>query len=745
MPEPKPVRFKFWRRSAILVLLLIGGGFCLDKIFPLDLSRFNDRSPILLDKNGNLLSVLLAKDERFRLTVSVEEVDPKYIQQLIHYEDKRYYYHFGIDPFALIRALWQWGNSGKVISGGSTLTLQTVRLLEPRSRTLVNKCIEFLRAIQLECHFSKKTILEMYLSLAPYGGNIEGIRAASISYFGKEPKTLTPAEAALLVVLPQQPTRLRPFINPALAKAHRDKVLKRMQKIKILDEKQTSEAMQDGIPEVKQKFPQLARHLAQRLNAEAPLTKVHPTYIDSELQTKVEQLLNLQTQFLDPQQSMAALVVDNKTRAVVAYVGSADFKNDMRCGQVDMISAIRSPGSTLKPFIYALGFEEQMIHPDTIIQDVPTSFSGYAPNNFKDIFHGSVSIREALQQSLNVPAVAVLERIGAGRFAGLLRDLGVTLKFKNENVNPSLPLALGGVGTKLSDLVSLYSALANEGKFAPLLYTRSKTADKLANSPDESSNSVIASRSKASTKQSSKTSYHPRESGDPIQNTICFVNKDAAYIVKEILEAAPLPSGFVDQIATRSQPIAYKTGTSYGFRDALAVGFNDKYTIGIWVGRPDGTPCLDQTGRTHAAPTLFKVFSLLPNSSETQHHEHSSQVALAAKKSIPKHLIEFKSKQNSQSSENNLKILFPKEGTTLNVDDNLNSIPISFSGGKPPYYYFENDKPLEEVLEQKENLQASSSNAQHKFQWKPKNLGFWELTIVDSEGNSASSTIKVAE
>lgn len=690
MPKLQKVRLRFKRlsyQSAIIILsipLILRG---LDVLFPLNLDRFQDCSPVVLDQQQIVLSVLLAKDERYRMPLSLKEVDPQFLKFLIAYEDKRFHDHWGVDFLAMGRALWQWSATGKVISGGSTLSMQTARLLEPRSRTLGNKCKEALRAIQLEYHYSKEQILEMYLRLAPYGGNIEGIRAACFSYFNKEPRHLTPSEAALLVALPQQPTRLRPYLFPARARYHRDKVIKRMESIGILSTEQSIEARKDGVPNKKKALPKLSLHLAHHLSSEAGDQRVFYTSLNASLQQQVETLLKQEIQSLDLMHSIAVLIIDNKAQEVLTYVGSADFFDDKRCGQVDMISAVRSPGSILKPFIYAMGFEQKCIHPETIIQDVATQFKDYAPSNFKDVFHGAVTMREALQYSLNVPAVAVLEKIGALGFATHLRSLGIRLTFHQENASPALPIALGGVGTRLFEITGLYCALANGGLYQPLSYF--KNAIKLP--------------------------------------TQVLVTPEAARWVQMILEEAPLPEGWVDWHLTHHKPVAYKTGTSYGFRDALAIGFTEEYTVSVWVGRPDGTAASGYTGRTHAAPLLFKIFGLLPQSLLNIKGSKSYDSATLWGKP-PQHLLEFK-RASAQSTADAFKIVFPKNGTTLSIEQKQ-SIPITFTGGKGPFYVYENNRPIGKITK-------------HEILWKPKSTGFWELTILDSEGQSASSTIRI--
>lgn len=696
MRERKKARLKSWLLKSIGTLVfLISIFWILDRFYPLDMGRYQDLSHLILDKQNQLLTALISKDERLRFQVNLNEVDSRFIRILVAYEDKRFFYHYGIDPLAIGRALWQWGRSGRIVSGGSTLTLQTVRLLEPKSRTLIHKLQEALRALQLEYHYSKKEILEIYLSLAPYGGNLEGIRAASLTFFNKDPKMLSISEAALLVALPQQPSRLRLNLYPERARKSRDKILLRMKTVGVLTPTETQEALEDEVPKINTlySFPRYAGHLAYRLASMMPQQFVHKTFIDLSLQKQCETLLKLQLPFLDKAQTVALMIVENKTRQVVTYVGSAAYFDDRRCGQVDMIKAIRSPGSTLKPFIYGLGFELGVIHPDTIMQDIPTLFCDYAPSNFKDTFHGMVTVKEALQNSLNIPAVSILEKIGPGYFTEKLRKVGVPLKFSNNLVSPSLSLALGGVGVSLEDLVNLYMALANQGEFAKALISGEIVKEKEVN----------------------------------------LLENKAAWHVTHILEGTPPPEGFVHVNATTHAPIAYKTGTSYGFRDAWALGFTKDFTVGVWVGRPDGTPHSDQVGRTVAAPILFKVFDILPKRDKNFKEQEPEGILSLKAQELPKTLMHFKRKDiENVNVSKNLKILFPKEGSMIHLEkeeQGFRPIRIFVSGSKPPFYCFENGHPLSEKF------------STHEILWQPKELGFTEITVVDSLGASASVTI----
>lgn len=720
-----------------LSLSLLG----LDAYFPPKLDRFHNSSPLLYDSGGALLSVALSKDEYWRIKASIEGVDPLFLKMLIHYEDKRFNYHPGIDPLAMSRAVFQWIKAGRVISGGSTITLQTVRLLEPRKRSISSKLIECLRALQLEAHFSKNEILEMYLSLAPYGGNLEGITAASLSYFGKEPRYLRASEAALLVVMPQLPNHLRAEIYPKRAKRFRDKVIHRLTQQGILTEKAGREAEEEAVPLKKLSFPRYALHVLygiqnfdmntntntnintkKNTNTKQIFNPINKSTLNKTLQVQVENLLKSELAFLESTQTVAVLIVENKTRAIRAYVGNADFFDENRRGQVNMVEHVRSPGSTLKPFIYGLGFDDGIIHPETILEDIPTVYGDYAPSNFKDIFHGEVTVREALQQSLNIPAITILDKIKPGRFVAQLENCGVKLHFKRDHIKrdqarASLPIALGGLGITLRDLTSLYVSLGNQGEFLPISLWE-KDLKKVPNQD--------------------------------------LLSPFATWHINHILEGTFAPEGFVNGNITEGPVIAYKTGTSYGFRDAWAMGYTKDYTIGVWVGKPDGSPSLHQTGRQNAAPILFKLMRFLPTPTErlTSCPEPLNPLSLMPNElPISLRKVEFMKKKKAARGENAFNIQFPKEGMIINAMNgeshaingvtneingetdtlNLDIEPVTLivKGGKAPFYLMINGKP--------QTGKFYSSN----LKWQPEMLGFHEISVIDSAGHAETITVEL--
>jgi len=676
---------------ATLLILLAGGGLALlERWFPPPLQRVHATSPLVLDGQGELLRGFTTAEGAWRLPLPPGAVDPLYLNMLKAYEDQRFERHFGVDPLALARALAQWGASGRVISGASTLTMQAARLLEPRPRTLSGKLLEMLRAVQLEWRFSKDEILALYLNLAPYGGNLQGLRAAALAYLGKEPLGLTPAEAALLVALPQAPSRLRPDRFPERARAARDKVLARLGRLGVLTPRQAAEAAAEPVPAGRHGMPFHAPHLARRLRLAEPDREVHRTFIDGPLQRTLEMLARRQP--LGAHASLAFLVVENRRRRVLAYVGSADFFDVAGAGQVDMAQAVRSPGSTLKPLIYGMGFDDLIIHPETLIDDVPTPFGDYRPANFRHVYGGQVSVREALQRSLNVPAVAVLDRLGPGRVAARLQEAGLVLHWGKAHPEPGLPLVLGGVGITLADLVALYAGIADGGVIAPLRFS----------------------------------------AAEPPGQERRLLSEAACWYLRRILEEAEAPEVRVPLGNTRQpRPIAHKTGTSYGFRDAWALGFDRDYTVGVWVGRPDGSSSPERYGRNTAAPLLFRIFELLPAGGPPA--PPPKGVLTAAHGDLPERWRYFSMRSPGQGTDiNPLRIDFPVNGATVELavrDGGLEPLPLAAQGGRKPLRWLVNGRPL------------ASSPLRREARWIPDGEGLARITIIDGEGRTANAEV----
>ena len=557
-----------WLWLAGALLLLWGAVVAADRLWPLPLHEVNP-ARVVVDEKGIPLWRFADRDGIWRYPVTIEEVSPRYLEALIQYEDRWFWDHPGVNPFSVLRAAWQDLLAGKVISGGSTLTMQVARLLDPHSRTLGGKVRQLWRALQLEWHLSKAEILTLYLN-APFGGTLQGVGAASWAYLGKSPAQLSYSEAALLAVLPQAPSRLRPDRWPQRAEAARNKVLKRMASQGVWSAPQVKESQEEPVWLAPRQMPQLAPLFSRMMLGKSRDSKVVTT-LDATLQRQLEDLaLNWKSR-LPPRSSLAMIVLDHTDMKVRGWVGSVDINDDSRFSHVDMISAIRSPGSVLKPFVYGLAMDEGLIHPASLLQDVPRRTGDYRPGNFDSGFHGPISMSEALVRSLNLPAVQVLEAYGPKKFAGMLRNAGLPLLLP-AGAQPNLSLILGGAGARLADIAAAYSAFARQGR-----------AGKLRLKPD-----------------------------DPLLERP-LLSPGSAWIIRRILanEAQPLPDSALAQVV----PLAIKTGTSYGYRDAWAIGLNARYVIGVWTGRPDGTPVAGQFGFASAVPVLNQVNNLLQSRS----------------------------------------------------------------------------------------------------------------------------------
>ncbi len=550
----------------ILVLSLL---WLADRLFPLPLPE-DDLARVVLAEDGTPLWRFADRDGVWRYPVTPDQVSPYYLEALLTYEDRWFRLHPGVNPLALARAAWQNLSGGRVVSGGSTLSMQVARLLDPHGRDLPGKLKQLWRTAQLEWHLSKDEILALYLNRAPFGGTLEGVAAASWSYLGKPPSQLSRAEAALLAVLPQAPSRLRPDRHPERAQAARDKVLRRLAEFRVWPQTQVDEALEEPVFLAPRREPSLAPLLARRLNraGSPPLIR---TTLDAVLQLRLEDLLLGWRARLPERTSAAILVVEHQSMAVRAYLGSVDIGDAARFGHVDMVRALRSPGSTLKPFLYGMALDAGLIHSESLLQDVPRHYGDYRPGNFAAGFSGPVSASEALATSLNLPAVQLLEAYGPKRFAGELRGAGVPIRLP-ALAEPNLALILGGGGTRLEALLAGYSAFARGG---------------------------LAAR--------------PRLQPDDELRERRLLSPGAAWIVRRILSGQARPDRDPRAQLVQRPSLAWKTGTSYGFRDAWAIGVGPRHLIGIWIGRPDGTPVPGQFGLASAAPLLLQVHDLLVN------------------------------------------------------------------------------------------------------------------------------------
>jgi penicillin-binding protein 1C len=671
--------------AAGVALLGVALPFALSPLPPLDPPA---PSVEVVDRDGRLLRAYATAEGRWRLHASVADVDPRFLDMLIAYEDRRFRSHRGVDPLALLRAAWQWTTHGGIVSGGSTLTMQVARLIEPRGeRTLTAKLRQMRRALALERNFSKDEILGLYLSLAPYGGNLEGVRSATLAYFGKEPKRLTRGQAALLVALPQSPEVRRPDRSPDRAQAARDRVLDRVAPLVGLAGDEIAAARAETMPTTRRALPALAPHASDQALASDPDAVRHVLTIDARLQEVLETLARERAASIGNGVSVAVLALDHASGEVRARVASADYFDLSRAGQVDLTRALRSPGSALKPFIYGLSFEDGLVHPDSLIEDRPVRFGNYAPENFDLTFQGTVPVRKALQLSLNVPAVALLDRLGPARLAARLAQGGAVLALPKREA-PGLAMGLGGVGVTLTDLTMLYAGLARLGTTLTPVERQAEAA----------------------------LARVPRRLLDPV----------AAWYVGNVLIGTPPPDN-----AARGR-IAFKTGTSYGYRDAWAVGFDGRRTIGVWVGRPDGAPVPGILGRTAAAPILFDAFARTGELPAPLPPAPKGAL-LAANGQLPLPLQRFNPEGVAHRRGEPLRIVFPPNGARLEIakeGDDAEPVALKIAGGVEPLTVMINGVPQPHA-------------AGRSLFFSPDGPGFLRLTVVDAKGTADSVMLRL--
>jgi penicillin-binding protein 1C len=675
----------------VLAALLIA-----DMVFPPDLTRAQMVSAEVSDRDGHPLRIFLSEDGAWRIKSKVADVSPLYLQMLKAYEDRRFESHPGVDVLALGRAVYQLAGRGHIVSGGSTLTMQVARLLEPRfflKHGLAAKAFQIVRAVQLEERYSKDEILSLYLTLAPMGGNLEGVRAAALAYFGKEPVALDAAQSAMLVALPQAPAKFRPDRHAFAARAARAKVLARMVEAGVLTAAQQKTALQAPVPVLRRAMPFAAPHLAQRLVARANGKTRIQTTLSGSVQEAAERLAARERSYFDDGADIALVVVENKSGNVLAYVGGTNFWG--RAGQVDLASRARSPGSALKPFIYGLAFDDLSLHPLTRIEDAPMSFGDYAPRDFDGGFQGSVTAKDALQMSLNVPAVAVLEKVGPLSFTLALRNAGAHLSFPTEDA-PTLPVALGGLGISVADIAMLYAGIAESGTAKGLRFIKDAPAP-----------------------------AHHRLFG-PV----------AAYYLRDVLDGVALPEGWaMGQGLSRARTIGFKTGTSYGFRDAWSVGFSNDYTVAVWVGRADGTPRAGRVGRDEAAPILLKMFGLLPPDLRPAPPVPPGAILARSNAELPPSLREFhRIARPVVVAEAKLPppaIAFPPNGAIVPLP-NARQPQLQFKaeGGKAPLTWMVNGQVV------------GSFDRFAPALYAPQSEGLARVTVVDADGRSDTSSIR---
>ncbi|NTJ44301.1 penicillin-binding protein 1C [Agrobacterium larrymoorei] len=689
-----------WRSFSLGFLLaasLTGAGvYCidyLDRAYPPPLGNARIVSQELVDVDGNLLRAFATPDGRWRLKVTADGVDPRFIQMLIAYEDQRCYDHHGVDAWALGRSAWQLMTNGRIVSGASTLSMQVARLIEPRAdRSFSAKFLQMLRALQIERRLSKTEILDLYLNIAPYGGNIEGVRAASLAWFGKEPRRLETAEAALLVSLPQLPEKRRPDRFPQAAKQARERVLTRLAVSSVVGDGEAERASVAAIPQRRLELPAYAPHLAEAARAKFPRQVTVASTLRRGIQSELEALAHSAADQIGDKVSVAVVMADSHTGDILADVGSSDFLDTSRRGWVEMSHAIRSPGSTLKPFIYGLAFENGLVSQETIIEDRPADFSGYRPRNFDMQYQGDVSIRQALQLSLNVPAVKLLDAVSPAALMVRFRRAGVHMTLPKAEP-PGLAIALGGAGFSLVDLVQLYASLANQGQ--------------------------------------------PVRLGDGIRNVPAMLDVDPLLSKSAIWNVRDILSGVLPPLGMKQRGIAYKTGTSYGYRDAWSVGFDGRYVIGVWVGRADNGAVPGIAGYATAAPILFDAFAKSGVPITPLPSAPSGTVRLAYN-DLPANQRRFSTTSTGLLSasrrETSPLIVYPPEGARVELSDRNGSISplvLKLQGGRAPFRWLANGKPLSDLSRRRSN------------EWTPDGQGFSTLTVIDADGRASSVRIFV--
>ncbi|WP_245426666.1 penicillin-binding protein 1C [Mesorhizobium sp. YM1C-6-2] len=699
------MRLNRWlRRSAVAggsaaALAVAGWAFfeAADRAFPPPLPEKLAASAEVVDRDGQLLRAYATPDGRWRLATTLDQVDPQFVKMLVAYEDKRFYEHAGVDYIALARAATQFASNGRIVSGGSTLSMQLARLIEPReSRSFGSKLRQIFRAIQIERRLSKADVLERYLTLAPYGGNLEGVRAASLAWFGKEPKRLGVSEAALLVALPQLPERRRPDRNPEGAQAARDRVLIRMVNAGLLGELEAGRAALEEVAAVRRPLPALAAHAADAALRSRPAESRHQLTIRRSVQEGLETVAREGARRVGPRVSVAMVLADAMTGEILGEVGSADYFDASRSGWIDMSRTLRSPGSALKPFIYGLAIEEGLVAQETLIEDRPADFAGYRPKNFDMTYQGDVTVRQALQLSLNVPAIRLLDAVGPQRLVSRFRQAGVTPTLPAGEI-PGLAIGLGGVGISLRDLVQLYTGLSNGGK-AKVLRDGAEAA-----APAPLTNGMV-------------------------------LEEQAAWQVTDMLAGVRPPAG------AAPRAIAYKTGTSYGNRDAWSVGYDGRHVLGVWVGRADSGSLPGISGYVTAAPILFEGF-VRSSLAATPFRRPPAGAFRSAHSDLPVTLERFVSAQAGELTpapravaEPAPRIVFPPDGARVELGTattDATPLVLKLQGGRAPFRWLANGKPLVEIERRREAV------------WQPDGAGYSTLTVIDAAGRAASVKVFV--
>lgn len=661
-----------------------------------DLARADRLSASVLASDGRILKTYLSEDGVWRLRTTADDVPPYYLKMLLAYEDQRFFRHSGVDVLAALRAAYLLIRHGGVVSGASTLTMQTVRLLEKQPRGWWGKVRQVALALKLERKLGKREILSLYLTLVPFGGNIEGVRAASLQYFGVEPRRMSLSQAAMLVAIPQSPEHRKPRANGTAGIEARDWVLRRMEARGVISAASAAAAREEDASSQRGAYGFLAQHLSDRLHAQHPNATAIATFIDRRLQSQLE---TMSGDFIarqpDPA-NIAVLVVRRRDMAVIGYVGGAAYYDAHRAGMFDLVRAVRSPGSALKPLIYGLAFEDLIVHPNTIVVDDMARYAGYTPENFDRIYRGELLVRDALIQSVNTVAVMLLDRVGPERFINRMRASGIAVDLPDARVQPGLAVALGGLGINLENLAALYAGIANGGSVQPL---------RLWNGTRRAANPPLLSRA-------------------------------AAWAVADILADAPPARG---RGALRAQDngrrVAYKTGTSYGYKDAWAVGFDADHVVAVWVGRPDGIGRPGETGALTAVPLMQGIFDLLPRPEHDVAADRPRESILTRTADLPQRLRRYSPRQplfGGTAISRKLEIRFPANDSTVKLARNgerFAPLALSASGGRPPLRWYVDGHLLDDHV------------AAGRITWRPEGRGQVEFIVIDADGHKASSSV----
>ncbi|MDE3078926.1 MAG: penicillin-binding protein 1C [Paracoccaceae bacterium] len=634
----------------------------------------------VLARDGSLMRLYPVGNGLWRPAVDPHSVDPDYLRMLIGYEDRRFYRHDGVDLRALLRAGFHDVMAGHIVSGGSTLTMQVARLLENSGTGRIAGKIRQIRvALALERRLTKAQILSLYLQIAPFGGNLEGVRAASLAYFGKEPRHLTTAEAALLVALPQSPEQRRPDRFAKAARAARARVLMRLAGAGVIPRAEAKSAETEPVPTRRRPFPMLAPQLADRLHGADPAARVIRTTIDAGLQAQLQELATASVAGQGPRLQVAMVVADHRSGAILAEVGSAQYA-ETGDGYIDFTRTLRSPGSTLKPLVYGLAFDAGLANPETLIDDRPVDFNGYAPQNFDHRYRGMVRLRSALQMSLNIPAVMLTDAIGPANLMAGLKRAGVRAVVPGGN--PGLAVVLGGVGVDLHDLVQLYAAIGRGGVALPLHVTPG--AD-------------VAGRR--------------------------IMSGVAAWQVGDILSGLAPPPGLPEN------GLSYKTGTSYGHRDAWAVGFDGRDVIGVWMGHADATPVPGAFGGELAAPVLFRAFARL-KPKLTPLPPAPTGTLIAPNADLPLPLRVFRPRGAEVLPQPDApQVAFPPDGAVVEL--NAGDLLMKVQNGAPPFVWMANGRPVATPSHDRDEVLHMAGP------------GFVTLSVIDAQGRSARVSVRL--